>query len=103
MDIIDVGLYASYLLIALCAVAAIVIPLAQSFGDPQSLVKSGIGLGVIVVVFLISYAMADSVTTNKEVTEGAAKLSGAGLIAMYIFFFIALIGIVYTEISKLLK
>lgn len=103
MDIIDVGLYASYLLIALCAVAAIVIPLAQSFGDPQSLVKSGIGLGVIVVVFLISYAMADSVTSNIKVTENAAKFSGAGLIAMYIFFFIALIGIVYTEISKLLK
>ena len=103
MDIIDVVLYASYLLIVLCAIAAIVIPLAQSFGDPQSLVKSGIGLGVILVVFLVSYGIADSSTSSIDVTEGTAKLSGAGLIAMYIFFFIALIGIVYTEIAKLIK
>jgi len=103
MDIIDVGLYASYLLIALCALAAVVIPVIQSFGDPQTLIKSGIGLGVILIVFLIGYALADSSAATKEVTEGTAKLSGAGLIAMYMFFFIALIGIVYTEISKLIK
>ena len=66
MDIIDVGLYASYLLIVLCAIAAIVIPLAQSFGDPQSLVKSGIGLGVILVVFLVSYGIADSSTSSID-------------------------------------
>lgn len=103
MDIIDVGLYVSYLLIVLCAISAIVIPLVQSFSDPQSLLKSGIGLGVILVVFLISYALADSYGSSLKVSENVAKLSGAGIIAMYIFFFIALIGIVYTEISKLIK
>lgn len=101
MDIIDVGLYASYLLIAICAISAIVIPLAQSFGDPQSLLKSGIGLGVMVVVFVVSYALANPEAAGA--TEGVSKLVGAGIISMYIFFFVALIGIIYTEISKLIK
>lgn len=101
MDIIDVGLFASYGLIVLCALAAIVIPLLQSIGDPQSLIKSGIGLGVLVVVFILGYALADP--DSSGTTEGTSKLVGAGIISMYMFFFIALIGIVYTEISKLIK
>ncbi len=101
MDIIDVGLYASYALIALCAIAAIVIPILQSLGDPQTLVKSGIGIGVIVVLFVISYALANPVANGA--TESVSKLVGAGIICTYIFFFIALVGILYTEISKLIK
>ncbi|WP_421890431.1 hypothetical protein [Marinoscillum sp.] len=103
MDIIDVGLYASYILIVLCALAAIIIPLAQSIGDPQSLIKSGIGLGALVVVFLIGYIIAGSDTGSADITESTSKLVGGGIISMYIFFFIALAGIVYTEISKLIK
>ncbi len=103
MDIIDVGLFLSYILILVCALAAVLIPLAQSFGDPKSLVKSGLGVGALVVVFLISYLVAGSETNGADITEGTSKLVGAGIISMYIFFFLALGGIVYTEISKFLK
>lgn len=103
MDIIDVGLYAGYVLIVLCAIAAVVIPLIQSFGDPQSLVKSAIGLGVLVVVFLISYALAGSDTMGTTTSESTSKLVGAGLISMYILFIGALVGIVFTEVSKMIK
>jgi len=101
MDIVDVGLYVSYILVALCALAAVLIPLFQSFGDPQSLVKSGIGLGVLVVVFVIGYAFASG--ESNATTEGTAKMVGAGLISMYILFGGAILGIVYTEISKIIK
>ncbi|MFT6866114.1 MAG: hypothetical protein ACJA08_000941 [Cyclobacteriaceae bacterium] len=101
MDIIDIGLFASYVLIALCTIAAIVIPIVQSFDDPQSLVKSGIGLGFVLVVFLIGYILADS--ESATASEGTAKLVGAGIISMYILLFLALAGIVYTEISKMIK
>lgn len=101
MDIVDVGLFASYILIALCAIAAIAIPLVQSFGDPQSLVKSGIGVGVLLVVFLIGYGIADS--NSAGATETTAKLVGAGIISMYVLFFGAIIGIVITEVTKIIK
>ncbi|WP_258103373.1 hypothetical protein [Marinoscillum sp. MHG1-6] len=101
MDIIDIGLYASYLLIILCTISAVVIPIAQSFGSPETLVKSGIGLAVVVVVFLVGYLIADG--TSDVASEATAKLVGAGIITMYIFLVLALVGIVYTEISKMIK
>ncbi|MEP4535435.1 MAG: hypothetical protein ABJ004_20230 [Cyclobacteriaceae bacterium] len=101
MDIIDIGLFASYVLVALCAVAAILIPVIQSLGDPKSLIKSGIGLGVVLVVFLIGYAMASG--ESDTASEGVAKVVGAGIISMYIFLILAVAGIVFTEISKALK
>ncbi|WP_421871940.1 hypothetical protein [Marinoscillum sp.] len=101
MDIIDVGLYAGYVLIAICALAAVVFPIIQIISDPQALIKSGIGLGALIVVAVVGYALADPNAAGA--TESVSKWVGAGLIAMYIFFAVAVVGIVYTEISKLIK
>jgi len=101
MDIVDVGLFASYILIALCAIAAIIIPLVQSFGDPQTLIKSGVGVGVLLVVFLIGYILADG--TSSGATETTSKLVGAGIISMYVLFFGAIFGIILTEVTKIIK
>jgi len=98
---IDLGLISGYVLVGLCTLAAVVMPLVQSLSDPKSLVKSGIGVGVLLVVFLITYAMADG---NAEgTTATTSKMVGAGLVTMYVFVFLAIAGIVYTEISKLIK
>lgn len=102
MDFIDIGLYAGYLLVAVCAVVAIIMPLIQSLGDPKSLIKSGVGVALLVVVFFVSYAMADG-TAVGEATEGTSKMVGAGLFTTYVFFFGAIGGIIYTEISKILN
>lgn len=101
MDIIDVGLIVSYILTVVGAVAAIVIPLVQAFSDPKALVKSLVGVGAILVVFLVGYVIADP--NSKGVSETTSKLIGAGIITTYIFILIALVGIVYTEISKIVK
>lgn len=101
MSIIDAGLFISYALIVLCALAAVIIPLIQSIDDPKTLAKSGIGLAILVVVFFISYAFSSPDAAGA--TERTSKLAGAGIISTYIFFFAAIIGIVYTEISKIIK
>jgi len=98
---VDIGLIVAYVLIVLCALSAILIPLVQSFSDPKSLVKSGIGLGAVLVVFLVGYTLAGSDSTGT--TESTSKLVGAGIISMYIFVHIAIVGIFFTEISKLFK
>ncbi|MDW3193626.1 MAG: hypothetical protein R8G66_14740 [Cytophagales bacterium] len=101
MGIIDIGLISGYILIGLCAVTAIIMPLIQSFSDPKGLAKSAMGVGGLIVVFLIAYGLADP---NAEgASESTSKIVGAGLITMYMAVFIAIAGILYTEVSKLIK
>ena len=99
MDFIDIGLIGSYVLIGLCALAAVLIPLYQSFGDPKSLLKSGIGVGIMMIVFLFGYFLADG--SSVGVDETTSKFVGAGIITTYAFFFLAIAGIIYTEVSKI--
>jgi hypothetical protein len=97
MDFIDIGLIGSYILIGLCTLAATLIPLYQSFGDPKTLLKSGIG--IMMVVFLFGYLLADG--SSVGVDEATSKFVGAGIITTYAFFFLAIAGIIYTEVSKI--
>ena len=103
----EFGLYLAYILFAIGLLAAIVLPLIKALDEPKQLVKAGIGIGGLAVVFLISWIIAsDEVTTmytTKGVDVGLSKLVGGVLTMMYLLMGIAIIGIVYTEISKVLK
>ena len=98
---IDIGLITAYILTVLCVVAAIGIPLAQSLGDPKSLMKPALAVGALLVLFFLAYAVENGDTPG--VSESTSKFSGAGLITFYLALFAALAGIVYTEISKIIK
>lgn len=96
---IDVGLFLAYILIGLCAVLAVLMPLIKSLDDPSSLKKSAIGVGALIVVFVVGYVIADGTPYDKA-DAGTSKMVGAGLYAFYILVFGAIFGIVYTEIKK---
>lgn len=96
---IDVGLFLSYFLVGICLVTAIGMPLVKAFGDPQALKKIGTGIGALLLVFVVSYFIADG-TAYGDANETTAKLVGAGLFTMYILAFGAILGIVITEIKK---
>ena len=106
-SIIDIGLYLSYLMVVVAIVGAVVLPVIKSLDNPKSLVKPLGSLLGIVVLFLICYAFAGSGLNSKAVSEGVtsgiSKFVGGGLIAMYILFIVAIVGIVYTEIHKATK
>lgn len=108
MDSIDIILYVSYALTILAAIAAIVFPIINSVSDPKSMIKSGLGLVALVVVFGISWALSGSEFTEYQASEFGmnATLSqfvGGILTMMYLLTGIAIIGIVYTEFSKMIK
>lgn len=107
MELIDIGLYVAYGLLIIAALAAIALPLISSFSQPKVLIKTGIGVITIVVLFLISYAIADSGVTAKYTTfgvgEGISKFVGGALITMYILFIVAFVGIIITELNKAIK
>jgi len=103
----DIGLYVGYGLLLIAVVAAVILPLINVFKSPKELLKSAMGLGALVVLFLISFGLSGSEVTAKYTAQGvgesSSKLIGAGLTMFYIVFFVALIGIVFSEINKALK
>lgn len=104
---IDAGLYLSYVLLFVAIAVAIVFPLLYFIKHPGGLVKSLMGIGGLVVVFIICYLLSGSEVTAKYaslgVGAGSSKLIGAGLMMFYVTLVIALVGLVYSEISKALK
>lgn len=103
----DIGLYIGYTLFLVALAAAVFLPLITALKSPKDLLKSLMGLGALVVIFLISFGLSGSEVTAKYVAqgvgEGSSKLIGAGLTMFYIVFFVAVLGIVFSEINKALK
>ena len=96
---VDVGLFISYILIGICILTAVGMPLVKAFGDPDSLKKMGMGVGALVVVFLIGYFTASG-ENSGDASETTAKMVGAGLTTFYVLAIAAIGGIIYSEIKK---
>ncbi len=108
MDVVEIGLKFTYLLLIVTTVAAVVMPLYQSIkSDPKSLLKSALGFGFVVLVYGIGYAISGNEVTSTYtefgVDEGLSKIIGGLLITVYILMFLAMVGILFTEIGKIAK
>jgi len=106
-EIVSIGLIISYVLVALAVLSAIVMPLLSAIKNPRVLAFSLGGVGIILVIFLVGYAMAgDEVTTGYikyGVDAAISKVIGGALITMYIIGVLAVVGIVFTEFNKMFK
>lgn len=109
MDTIDIFLYVGYILIIIGAVLAILMPLIKSLDDPKGLVKSGIAIVALGVLFFIAYTISDDEVLPRyaldpfNLTPGLSKFVGGSLITTYALVLIALAGIVLTEINKAVR
>ena len=104
---IDFVLYLGYGLLVIAALASLILPLVSALGNPKSLVKTGAGVAILLVLYGISYALSGSEVTEVYakfgVDSSASKVIGGVLTTMYLLLFVVVIGIVYSEISKLFK
>lgn len=104
---IDFGLYVMYAFLVGAVVLAIALSLVNTFKTPGGLMKAVYGIGGLVVVFGICYALSGSEVTPTQaalgITESSAKLVGAGLLMLYVVMVLAIIGLVYSEINKAIK
>jgi len=104
---LDLGLYTLYVLLFIAVTAAIIFPLINSITNPSGLVKTGISLVVVLVLFGISYAASSSELPRSAIaaglSESSVKLIGAGLIMFYIVLILAILALIYSEINKALK
>jgi hypothetical protein len=104
---LDIGLYTLYVLLFIAVAAAIIFPLINSIANPSGIVRTGIVVGIVVVLFGISYALSSSDLPRSAVaaglSESSVKLIGAGLIMFYIVLALSVLALIYSEISKALK
>jgi len=107
---VNIALYLSYFMFAIAALGAIVLPLINSIGHPKKLTGGLIGLGALLVVFLVSWGISGDELTSLYIgasspvtSAGMSKLIGGTITMVYLLMGIAIVGIVYTEITKALK
>ncbi len=104
-SLVNIILIAAYVLVFIAALGAIVLPLVNAIGNPKSLLKSVLGIVVIGVIFLVSWAVAgDEVTkvyTKFDITSTSSKIIGGVLITTYLLMGIAVLSIIYSEIRKI--
>lgn len=110
MDIIiNIGLILTYLMIAGAAIAAIAFPVMFLAKNPAKAKSTLLGVGVLLVITLISFLIASGDVMNFPgaekfgMTEASTKRVGMGLIVFYILSFGAIGAVLYAELGKLFK
>lgn len=106
-QVVSVGLIIAYILVVVAALSAIVLPLINALKNPRLLAFTLGGVGIILVLFLIGYAMAGNEVTaiyiKHDVNSTISRIIGGALISMYIIGVLAVVGIVFTEVNKMFK
>ncbi len=106
--LISGGLWLAFILFLIAVATGVFLPVYHIIKSPKSLVKTGMGVGFMLVVFGIAYWLAGAEITPKYEalgvkTEFSSKMIGAGLTMFYLIFLIAILGMIYSEISKAFK
>jgi hypothetical protein len=105
--LINIALMVTYVLIGIAVVSVVVLPLIKAIDNPKTLIGTAVGLGVLLVIFGIGYALSGDEVLPKYISQGVgagiSKFVGGLLTTMYLLFGAAIVGIIYTEVSKAFK
>lgn len=105
--LINTGLVITYILLVIAIVTALAFPIIQSVGNLKAAKGALIGVGLIVVVFLLSYLLSPADTgpfyEKFNISPKMSKLIGGSLIATYLFFIAAAVSIIYASATKFFR
>lgn len=111
--IFNAGLYGAIVLCILCAAAILLFGVYHTVTNPKGAMKFLIGLGLILVIFIIFYSMATPVTEGDgrlftimqkfEITDGANKFISGALSTTLVLAVIAVAAFIFSEIRNLFK
>ncbi|GAB5537924.1 MAG: hypothetical protein Salg2KO_00270 [Salibacteraceae bacterium] len=95
----------SYVLLIVALIAALAGTVMTAISNPKKMVGSAIGIGAMILVFVISYVIAgdEVLKSYGEISASTSKLVGAGLITFYILLILAVLSIIYAGVSRLIK
>lgn len=106
-SLLNTYLYESYIVLFATAAIALLLSILGVFKDMKKAKNALIGAGGIILVFIISYVLADGsdhsiyVVEGEEATAETAKQVGTGLIAFYVLAGATILSIVYVEVTKI--
>ncbi len=114
---IDIGLYGAIILIIVATLAAIGMNLVNAFGNPKTLIKGAAGIGVLAIIFLIGYSMApaefgastakaleaSSIDPGSDAAGSMYKLVGGAMTTTLILIVVALVGLVYSSVARIVR
>lgn len=104
MDFVDIVLYFGYFMVVVAALLAVGFPLYIASKNPKSLVSSGMGLGSILILFLVAWLISGNEVYPSYVEFGVdetlSKFIGGMLNLVYMLAGIAVIGIIASEFRK---
>lgn len=98
-----------WILLIICVVAAVVFGIWAVVQNPKKNVRALIGIGLVVLIGLISYyGLADTTLPSKlsvdeMPTDSMVKTVTSGITMFYILGFLAIGALLYLEVSKIFK
>ena len=104
--ILNFGIPLAYLALGIAILSAVAFPVIQMVTDFQKAKMAIAGVGVLLLVFLLSYMLAGSqpLTTNYVTISGEQmKIVEAGLYMVYILFVVSAIAILASSVSRYFK
>ncbi len=101
-NLINTGIYITYGLLAISALAAIIFPIVHYVKDIKKAKGPLLGLGVLVIIILFAYLISSGVA-YEGVSAGVSRWISAGIKSVFILAGLAIIAAVYTEVAKLIK
>jgi hypothetical protein len=102
----------TYLITGLTILLVLGFSIMNMIIKPKAAINALIGIGAMVVIILISFALSSpdidplfvrNISENIEVTPALSKQVGAGLIATYILAGLSVLAVIYASVHKLIK
>lgn len=109
--IFDIGLIGSLFLIGLALIAVVVFGFTHTASNFKSSVRGLIGVGILVVIFIISYSTASAETSGivadaaqkMGASDNTIKLIGAGINTVIILSIITFGALILSEVRNFFK
>lgn len=103
---VDTGLYLTYVLIGICIAGILGFSVANIAKNPGGAKSALIGIAGLALVFIITYVASDgsdatTIFADEGITEGTSKTVGMGLTTFYVLTAVAIVAILYVEVSRL--
>ncbi len=118
IGIFDFGLWAAIILTVIAALALIVFGIMQVASHPKASMKGLIGFGALILLFIITYAMASGEpetalltrsvqnfesSQETDITPSDLKLIGGGIITSLVLMGIAVVVLIVTGVRNFFK